>query len=146
MNEETWNIPDTREELKRKAVDVLAHAAGMHKAGRMDKRTAWVIANTVWSLTAGLVDEEISSLASSLANEINCPGYRRYFISAKKGGSPLVLVLNPDVAYALVKIDTETGERTQVKRQARGDMDPIDFRQHTDLLIKQLSGAGYIEL
>lgn len=137
------DIPTTKEELERKCVDLLTHTANQLERGVIDKRTAWVTAKTLWTLTAGLVDEQISEFCSKLADENPARGFRRYFVGSKPTLPPLILVTIPGEAFALIKIDPTDGERTTLKH---GKKEPGDLEEHLAKMVDALKASGYIEI
>lgn len=134
-------LPTLKEELERKAYEMLVRLDTQIKAGTIDPRGAWVTASTIWTLTAGLVDNDTSQAAADMANENHSPGWRRSFAHSTK--APLSLRVLAGKGYALLKVDTNTGETTTVKA-AR--LDPGDLEIEIDRIVAGLKAAGYIEL
>lgn len=137
------DIPTTKEELERKCIEMLTLTASQLERGAIDKRTAWLTAKTLWALTAGLVSEEISGFCARMADENPAPGFRRYFIGNEPTKSPLILIVNPGRAYALVKVDPATGERTTLKHR---QLDPGDLEEHVQKIADSLKSGGYREI
>lgn len=137
------DIPTTKEELERKCIEMLTLTASQLERGAIDKRTAWLTAKTLWALTAGLVSEEISGFCARMADENPAPGFRRYFIGNEPTKSPLILIVSPGRAYALVKVDPVTGERTTLKHR---QLDPGDLEEHVQKIADSLKAGGYREI
>lgn len=137
------DIPTTKEELERKCIEMLTLTASQLERGAIDKRTAWVTAKTLWGLTAGLVSEEISGFCARMADESPAPGFRRYFVGNEPTKSPLILIVSPGRAYALVKVDPVTGERTTLKHR---QLDPGDLEKHVQKIADSLKAGGYREI
>lgn len=137
------DIPTTKEELERKCIETLTLTANQLEQGVIDRRTAWVTAKTLWTLTAGLVSEEISEFCARLADENPAPGFRRYFVGNEPSKHPLILIVVPGSAFALVKVDPSDGKRTTLKQ---GKKDPGDLEQFVSKLADSLKASGYIEI
>lgn len=136
-------LPTTKEELERKALEILTQTAERLQAGAIDRRGAHVTAKTVWTLTAGLVDESVSSLAAQLADENPSPGWKRYFIGNEPTKNPLILAVVPGKACVLIKVDPRTGERATLKRR---DAEPGVLEEYVAMLVESLKAGGYIEI
>lgn len=137
------DIPTTKEELERKCIEMLTHTASQLEHGVIDRRTAWVTAKTLWTLTAGLVEHDISDFCARLADENPAPGFRRHFVSNDPAKRPLVLIVSPGRAYALVAVHPGTGARTTLKQQ---QLDPGDLEAQVNKLAAALKASGYIEI
>lgn len=134
-------IPSTRDELNRKAVDLLVLNESQLSGGAIDTRTAYVTAKTIWTLTAGLVDEDISSAAAQQADAQGVQAIRRHFVGK---GKLLRLTFNTHTdGFFLLEIDTNTGERKVVMRNGA----QVGQRE---ALIKEVAqsliGRGFIEV
>lgn len=139
MTTET-TLPSTREELERKAVDLLVQVGHQYQTGVIDKRTASITNGVVWTLTAGLIDEQIVNMAAQQANEIGQAPMRKIFLHASKPA--LALAVLPGQAFALNKIDQVTGQRTQVSAKR---LDPGELEARVAMLTQTLLDSGYFE-
>lgn len=138
---ETTDIPSTRDELNRKAVDLLLLNEAQLNGGAIDKRTAYVTAKTVWTLTAGLVDEDISSVAAQQADAQGVQSIRRHFVGK---GKLLRLAFNTHTdGFFLLEIDTNTGERLVKLRSVAqvGEREALIAQTAQNLI-----GRGFIEI
>lgn len=133
-------LPTLKEELERKAYEMLVRLDSQIKAGSIDPRGAWVTAHTIWTLTAGLVDNDTSQAAAEMANENSCTFWRRVFLHPTKAA--LLLYVFPGKAYALRKPDGSGGYSTV--KQARHD--PGDLELEVNNLVDRLKTSGYTEI
>lgn len=136
-------LPTTREELERKSLELLTHTAHQREVGAIERRGAFLTAHAVWTLTAGLVDQEVSDLAARLAEENQTSGWKRYFIGNEPTKSPLILAVVPGRAYALIKVDPTTGQRTTLKHRQH---EPGDLERQVAAVCASLVAGGYHEL
>lgn len=135
------DVPTLKEELERKTVEVLSELDRRIRSGSIDPRGAWVTAQTVWTLTAGLVSNEASQAAAELANQNPCQAWRRVFIHTSK--PTLLLKVVPGRAFVLSVVNAATGSTTALKS---GRSEPGELEELVDRIATRLKGDGYIEI
>lgn len=106
-------LPTIREELNRKACEVLIRNQEQCGSGAVPLDYAGAVSKTVWNLCAGLIDDDILSIAAQHADQIGQRSFVRNFIC---GGKLLQLQWNARCdGFKLVNIDLHSGERKLMK-------------------------------
>lgn len=134
-------LPTIKEELERKALDILVETMDRYTRGAIDRRTAHVTVGTVWSLTAGLIDEGVLNMAAAAAEDTKTNAIKRYFVG--KGSVLLLAFSTHSPGYVLLKFDTTTLARTKVLDR------PTDVGEREAEMKKMADGfiaSGYLEL
>lgn len=132
----TDDLPTLKEELERKTVEVLSQLDHRIRSGSIDPRGAWVTAQTVWTLTAGLVSNEASQAAADIANQNPCPNWKRVFVHDSK--PTLLLRVAPSRGFALTHAITSAVLK-------KGLLEPGDLGS-LDKVVEALKSVGYTEI
>lgn len=133
-------VPTTREELNRKTADTLVEALNRVDAGRMTKRDLGLVGKTLWSATAGLVDEQISDACSEAAMNLSAEPMKRHFIG---NGTLRTVAWFPDRAGFVVKSRDAHGKVLNVNARKT---DIGERETELETLFAALRKAGYVEL
>lgn len=135
------DFPTLKQELERKAIEILLEVDHRFRSGSIDQRGAWVTAQTVWTLTAGLVSNELSQAAADIANKTSCTFWRRVFVHVSK--PTLVLKVVPGRAFVLAKVDPSTGTQTTLKS---AKSEPGELEELVGKVESSLKDSGYKEI
>ena len=135
-------IPTVQEELERKTVDLLEHLETRKVLGRLPADMYAHIASAVWTLTSGLVSNDVGALVEAAAKHRSAVvRLSRNFIGK---GTLLKLAWDADHnGYVLLEYDAVTGKRTPL----RISKSEIGFREkEIEALCAGLLARGYTEL
>lgn len=135
----TETIPTVREELIRKTIEFMI--AAEEKGEIADKVIAAAQAKALWTVTAGLVDNETSELLASHANTLGERPVKRYF--AGKGSVLMLAHIPAGSGYVLKKINPADGLSSIVK----ASKSEVGFREkEMEDLVAGLLRTGYIAI
>lgn len=134
-------IPTIKAELERKAIEFLTFAAQRTDTGRMNACDLALVGKTLWSVTSGLVDDDVSKLCAQAAESDKARLMRRHFIG--KGEVLTVAWMGDGVGYVVISRNATTKTRT-ILRQSKTE---IGLREEEmKKLFAGLAKTGYVEL
>lgn len=127
-------LPTIKAELNRKTVEFLEQKAHESESGQITKRDLGIVAQAIWTVTAGLVDHDISFLAEQLADEAAKSPIKRIFAGKgevltfawKAGGNGFVL--------------TSVDATTQTKSSVASKTEPGELQNKLNRLFAAMSG------
>lgn len=127
-------LPTIKAELNRKTVEFLEQKAHESETGQITKNDLGIVAQAVWTVTAGLVDHDISSLAEQLADDAARSPIKRSFVGKgevltfawKAGGN----------GFVLTSIDANTQKRSSVASKT----EPGELQNKLNRLFAAMSG------
>lgn len=131
-------LPTTREELERKVLDFVTDLAHAHELGELDPVVAAAQSKAAWSITAGLIDNELSAMLAEYSDQIGPEPVKVFFVGT---GKVLMLVYLPrGTGYALFSVDAATGARTLLKKAST---EPGERAAELHTLSKTLIAKGF---
>jgi hypothetical protein len=133
-------VPTVREELNRKTVEVLTTACQKTDVGRLPKRDLALIGQTLWQVTSGLVDNEVSHLVAVAADAAIAEPMKRHFIG--KGTVRTVAWFPERAGYVVLSRDPNGQVLNTNKRSADVGEREVELSN----LFAALEKAGYREL
>lgn len=134
-------IPTPREELTRKTVDVLTQLVHRSEVGRLDKSQLAFAGRLLWTVTAGLVDEDVTVICQEAARAGLDKPIKRHFVG--KGVVRTVAWHADKPGYAMVTRDANATPVTEpmVRKTEIGERE-----NELATLFASLRKAGYVEL
>lgn len=131
-------LPTTKQELDRKVLDFVEKINDDLALKSIDPAIAAAQCRAVWQVTAGLVDNELSTALSMSAEQIGQPSMKIVFTGH---GKVRVLVYPPlSPGLFLLEIDPTTSQRTVlVKKSAEGSSRAAML----DAIVSDLIAKGY---
>lgn len=134
-------VPEVRDELIRKTVDFAAQLQERLERHTVDPLVAAVQCSALWFVTAGLVDDETSSLLAQQADAIGKRPIKRFFAG---NGRVLLVAYLPDApGYVLQEVKPADGSRTVLKRSAA---DAGEREAEVAALVAGLAAKGFVAL
>lgn len=115
MSEIDPSLPTTKQELERKAIELLEQIEHDRIAHKLTPNDVALMCGVIWTLTAGLVGEEISQLTSLAAATHKRRPVTRHFAG---NGHVLVLVIGATAGFVLQEINPTTTQRRVLKTSA----------------------------
>ena len=132
-------LPTIKAELNRKTVEFLEQKAHESQSGQITKHDLGIVAQAVWTVTAGLVDDDISFLAERLADEAAKSPIKRIF--AGKGEVLTFAWKAGGNGFVLTSTDATTLKRSSVASKT----EPGELQNKLNRLFAGMSGH-YIEI
>lgn len=135
MNE----LPTIKAELNRKTVEFLEQKCYESDHEQITKADLGIVAHAAWTITAGLVDNDISALAAELADRSTKTPMKRSFVGK---GEVLAFVWQPGASgFALTRRNATTLEKTSTATRT----EPGEQQNTLDRLFKALK-TQYVEI
>lgn len=132
-------LPTIKAELNRKTVEFLEQKANESESGQITKHDLGLVTQAVWTVTAGLVDSDISSIAQQLADGAARSPIKRSF--AGKGEVLTFAWKAGGNGFVLTSIDAATLKKSSVASKT----EPGELQNKLDRLFAAMSGH-YIEI
>lgn len=134
------NSPTPREELQRKTVEHLQWLEEHRVAGSLDADYISAAAATVWAVTTGLIDSDISHLVAQFSSDASRRAGRRIFVGR---GRVLVLQVGFVKGFRVMEVNTATGETGVL---VDSDLDVGERDEPIQKLTDRLAAGGLVEI
>lgn len=136
--------PTVAEELARKTVDLLTEHVHLNGSGRLSGPDLALVGSVLWSVTAGLVPDDVSDLCAKVAGEGKNKPIKRHFIQHSTVRTVAWFSHRP--GYVVITRHAETGY-DMAHADTRKCETEIDRRYaELETLFAALRKAGYVEL
>jgi hypothetical protein len=136
-------IPTPRQELERKTVDFLQHAVHRAESNRLDRRELKAMGQALWTITSGLVDDDVTDLCARVSEVTGTAPMKRHFVGR---GIVRTFAWQPDKpGYVILTRSAVTGEPIgeagTLRRTEIGERE-----EELKRLFDTLCRSGYVEL